>query len=91
MIRLVSKCFFQFRNECGYPFVFLDCLEGDAIYTGAAFVGACKVIGVTEDVGPIDLVIQGVDPMDPMGPVIYKFITLGMLSTQWDRLLINCS
>jgi hypothetical protein len=46
---------------------------------------------VTEDVGPIDLVIQGVDPMDPMGPVIYKFITLGMLSTQWDRLLINCS
>ena len=48
-------------NECGYPFGFLDGLEGDAVNPGAPFVGTDKVIGMTEDVGPIYLVIQGVE------------------------------
>ena len=60
-IRLVSQCFFQRRNECGNPFVFLDGREGDAVDAGAPFFGADKGIGVTEDVSPIDLVVQGVE------------------------------
>ena len=60
-VRLVSQCFFQLHNECGCPFVFLDGLEGYAIDTGAPFVGADKFVGVTKDVGPINLVIQGME------------------------------
>jgi hypothetical protein len=60
-IRLGSQCFFQLPNECGCPFVFLDGLEGDAIDTGAPFVGTDKAVGKLKDVGPIYLVVQGVE------------------------------
>ena len=51
----------QPRHEGGCPLFGLDVLEGDAVNAGAAFVGADKVIGVTEDVGPVNLVVQGVE------------------------------
>jgi hypothetical protein len=47
--------------KSGYPFLYLDVLEGDAIYSGAAIVGTNKIIGMTEDVFPIYLVIQGME------------------------------
>jgi hypothetical protein len=61
LVRLGSQCFLQLPNECGYPFVLLDGFERYAVYSGAPFVGADKAIGMTEDVGPINLVIQGVE------------------------------
>ncbi len=59
-VRLVFQCFAQFRQKGGLPFSFLDVLEGDAVDSGAPSVGADKIIGMTEDVRPMDLVIQGV-------------------------------
>ncbi len=58
-IQLMSV--FQLRDECGHPFLFLDGLEGDAVNPGTSFVGADKGIGMTEDVGPVELVVQGVE------------------------------
>jgi hypothetical protein len=60
-VRLGSQCFFQLPNECRYPFVFLDGLEGYAVNSGAPFVGADKFVGVTKDVCPINLVVQGME------------------------------
>lgn len=35
--------------------------EGDAVNTGVSFVGTDKGIGMTEDVRPTDLVVQGME------------------------------
>ena len=59
-IRLAFECFFQLRQISGFPFFGFDGGKGNAVYPGTAFVGAYKIIGVTEDVFPIDLVIQSV-------------------------------
>ena len=39
----------------------LDVPEGDTINPGAALIGTDKVVGVTENVRPIDLIIQGME------------------------------
>jgi hypothetical protein len=46
------------------PSFFLDGLESYAVYAGAPFVGPDKTIGMTEDVSPINLVIQGMEAAD---------------------------
>ena len=50
----------RLRPAC-CPFLPLDGLEGNAIDPGAPFVGADKIIGMTEDVRPVNLVVQGVE------------------------------
>jgi hypothetical protein len=61
LVRLVSQCFRQRRHEGDDPFSVLDGLEGYAVYAGAPFIGTDKVIGVAEDVRPVNLVVQGVE------------------------------
>jgi hypothetical protein len=51
----------QLRQKGGYPFAGLYGLEGDAVDAGAPFVGPDKMVGVTEDVGPVYLVIERVE------------------------------
>ena len=58
---LGSQRLSQLRQKGGFPFVFPDGLEGDAVDTGAPLVGTDTVIGMTEDVCPADLVVQGVE------------------------------
>ena len=60
-IGLALQCFFQLRQKGDYPFSGLYGLEGDAVDAGAPFVGSDKIVGVTEDVGPVYLVVQGVE------------------------------
>jgi len=43
------------------PLSSLDFHKGDAGAAGAAFVGTDKLVGMTEDVRPINLVVQGVE------------------------------
>lgn len=51
----------QLRQKSACPFHFLDGLEGDAVDSGAPFVGTDKAIGMTEDVRPANLVVQGME------------------------------
>ena len=43
------------------PFPALYGLKTDAVYTGAAFVGPNKAIGIIEDICPIHLVIKSIE------------------------------
>jgi hypothetical protein len=51
----------QFRHKSGFPLCVLYGLERDAVNAGASLVGPNQAIGVTEDVGPIHLVIERVE------------------------------
>lgn len=60
-IGLAPQCFLELRHKSGRAFLILDGFEGDAIDPGAAFVGPDQILGMTEDVCPIDLVVEGVE------------------------------
>ena len=60
-VRLVLNCLGQFHQKGGYPFGSLDVLKGATIYASGTFVGLNKVVGMTEEICPIYLVIQGVE------------------------------
>lgn len=48
----------QFRYEGDCPFLPLDDIEGNAADPGAPFVGTDKVVGMIEDVCPVNLVVN---------------------------------
>ena len=48
-------------HDTAYDHMFLDGLEGYAVNPGAPFVGTDKAVGKLKDVGPIYLVVQGVE------------------------------
>ena len=50
----------QFPQKRVYPFAVLYCLEGDPINAGASLVGLDQPPGVTEDVRPIQFVVERV-------------------------------
>ena len=60
-VETILQCLRQFRHKGGCPFFRLDGPEGHAVYPGAPFVGPDKFIGMTEDVRPVDLVLQGME------------------------------
>jgi len=60
-VRLVFQCSSQFRQKGDCPFFFFDGLEGDAVNPGAPLVGADKVVGMTVDVHPINLIVQSME------------------------------
>jgi hypothetical protein len=60
-VPLASQCLRQFRHKSGCPLFGLDVPKAHAVDTGAPLVGTNKIIGMTEDVRPIDLVIQGME------------------------------